>query len=77
MKTSSTISAGEFKARCLKLMDEVAQTRRPLIVTKRGKAVARIVPVEPEASVFGGMRGTVCIAGDIVAGIEADWDAGR
>ena len=71
----STVSAGDFKARCLKLMDEVALTRRPLLITKHGRAVARIVPVEPEQSVFGCMRGTVQIKGDIVAGTGAEWDA--
>lgn len=73
--TSSTISAGDFKARCLKLMDEVAQTRRPLVITKYGKAVARIVPIEPEQSGFGSMRGTVRITGDIVADTGIEWEA--
>ncbi len=45
---ASTVSAGDFKARCLKLMDEVALTRRPLLITKHGRPVARVVPVEPE-----------------------------
>lgn len=42
------ISAGEFKAKCLKLMDEVARTREPVVITKRGRPVAMMVPVEPE-----------------------------
>ena len=75
--SSSTISAGDFKARCLKLMDEAAQTRRPPVITKRGRAVARVVPMEMEASVFGSMRGTVQVTGDIVAGIDAEWEAGQ
>ena len=73
----STISAGDFKARCLKLMDEVALTRRPLVITKYGKAVARIVPVEPAASVFGSMRGTGEVVGDIVKRVDVEWDAER
>jgi prevent-host-death family protein len=44
--TEIQIPAGEFKARCLKLMDEVRATRRPIVITKRGKPVARLVPVE-------------------------------
>lgn len=76
MKTHvSTVSAGDFKARCLKLMDEVALTRRPLLITKHGRAVARVVPVEQEQSVFGCMQGTVQITGDIVAGTGAEWNA--
>jgi prevent-host-death family protein len=41
-----TISASEFKARCLALLDEVAEKGQPLVVTKRGKPVARVLPVE-------------------------------
>lgn len=40
------IPAGEFKQKCLALLDEVAETHKPLIVTKRGRPVARVVPVE-------------------------------
>jgi len=72
--SKASIPAGEFKARCLSLMDEVALTRRPLVITKHGKAVARIVPMEPEASIFGSMQGTAEIRGDIVEGLGLAWD---
>jgi prevent-host-death family protein len=39
-----TMTAAEFKAKCLKVMDEVAETGEPVVVTKRGKPVARLVP---------------------------------
>lgn len=42
------VAAAEFKANCLRLMDEVARQRRPIIITKRGKPVARLVPVEEQ-----------------------------
>jgi prevent-host-death family protein len=72
------IPAGEFKARCLKLMEEVRATRRTIVITKRGKPVAKLVPVEEEAtSIFGRLRGTVTIQGDIVGPIETDWHAER
>jgi prevent-host-death family protein len=74
------VPAGEFKARCLKLMDEVQATRRPLVITKRGKPVAKLVPVaesEPLRSIFGCMKGTVTIHGDIVSPIDLDWHAQR
>jgi prevent-host-death family protein len=72
------IPAGEFKARCLKLMDEVQATRRPLVITKRGKPVAKLVPVEEEVpSLFGRLKGTVTIHGDIISPIEQDWHAER
>lgn len=41
------IPAGEFKAHCLQLMDEVAATGQSLVITKRGKPVAKLVPLEP------------------------------
>jgi prevent-host-death family protein len=74
--TETEIPAGEFKARCLKLMDEVRATRRPIVITKRGKPVARLVPVEEEMpSIFGRMRGTVTIHGDIVGPTGEEWHA--
>jgi prevent-host-death family protein len=75
------IPAGEFKARCLRLMDEVQKTRRPVVITKRGKPVAKLVPVEeepePRRSIFGCMEGTVTILGDIISPIEQEWNAER
>jgi prevent-host-death family protein len=80
-KTILQIPAGEFKARCLKLMDEVRTTRRPLVITKRGRPIAKPVPVEePESrrEIFGCMKGTVTIHGDIGGPIEGvDWHAER
>jgi len=69
-----TIAAGEFKAKCLKLLDEVAETREPLIVTKFGKPVARVLPFETErVSLRGAMRGTVLWEGDIISPLEDAW----
>ena len=51
---SRTIPAGDFKARCLKLMDEVNETGVPIIITKRGRPVSRLVPAEPQNA---GVRG--------------------
>ena len=71
------ISAGEFKAKCLKLMDEVARTHEPVIITKRGRPVAKMVPIENEEEVelFGYMAGTATIHGDIIGPIEVEWEA--
>jgi prevent-host-death family protein len=58
----STIAAGVFKARCLELMDEVARTREAIIVTKYGRPVAKLVPLEderPPRPLYGRARGTV------------------
>ena len=67
------IAAAEFEANCLRLMDEVAQQRRPIIITKRGKPVAKLVPVEEEpVDLFGYMAGTAKICGDIISPIDED-----
>ena len=73
------IAAGLFKAQCLKLMDRVAEKHETITVTKRGKAVARLVPVEaaPERALFGYLRGKGKIVGDIVAPTGELWEAQR
>jgi len=71
-----TIAAGEFKAKCLHLLDEVQQSRKEIVITKRGRAVARLMPVEEEKPViFGRMKGTIRILGDIVGPTGEKWDA--
>lgn len=65
-KSSHGMPASEFKAKCLRLMDQVAKTRQPLTVTKRGKAVVRIVPVEEEViELFGCLSHRFEISGDV------------
>jgi len=69
MKTK-TMAAGTFKAKCLKVMDQVQARREAVIITKRGKPVAKLVPVEvSDDPIFGFMRGKVKIKGDIVGPI--------
>jgi prevent-host-death family protein len=68
------ISASRFKARCLALIDEVATTGRELVVTKRGRPVARIVPVEQPPSLVGSVRFVVDDE-ELVAPIDAGWHA--
>ena len=70
------ISAAEFKATCLDLMDAVERTGASIVVTKRGKAVARLAPVRaPSVSAFGLLRGRMAIRGDIMAPIDVRWNA--
>ena len=76
MKTK-TIPAGTFKARCLAIMDEVQAKREAIVITKRGKPVAKLVPVEKEKDdIFGFMKGKLTVLGDVVSPIidPADWD---
>ncbi len=69
-----TIAAGKFKATCLALMDEVQAKREPVIVTKNGKPVAKLVPVDVEDDPLAIFRypGKVEILGDIVSPIYTD-----
>lgn len=72
----STIAAGEFKAKCLKLLDKVAESRQSLIVTKHGKPVAEIVPIRADKrDIVGSMKGSVTILGDIISPLDVEWDA--
>jgi prevent-host-death family protein len=48
-----SIAAARFKAQCLKLLDEVAETGETIVVTKRGKPVAKVGPVEEPPSLKG------------------------
>jgi len=65
-----TIPAGTFKARCLAIMDEVAAKRESVIITKRGKPVAKLVPLEKEKDdIFGFLQGKGKVLGDIVSPI--------
>jgi prevent-host-death family protein len=72
------IQASKFKARCLKLMDKVHRTKRRIVITKRNKAIAQLVPIEEDSStLFGRMTGTVHVIGDIISPIDEVWDASR
>ncbi len=70
-----TISAAKFKAECLQLMDDVANGHEEVIITKRGKPVARLTALEKPKTTFGCMAGTVTILGDIMSPIDDEWDA--
>ncbi len=76
MKKSREIPAGEFKAKCLKLMDEVAATGEELVITKRGKPVARLVSATDERPrLFGSMKGSIKILGDIIEpALDPGWE---
>lgn len=74
-----TMGAAKFKAQCLAVMDEVQAKREPVLVTKNGKPVAKLVPVEMEEGedpIFGFYKGKLKILGDVLSpAFEADeWD---
>jgi prevent-host-death family protein len=68
------VSASVFKAECLRLIDEVADTGQALVVTKRGKPVARVVPLEPPRPLA---RSVTYLVDDeaLVAPIGSKWEA--
>ena len=69
-----TIKASEFKARCLKLMDEVAETGQEIVITKNGRPVSRLTPYMRELKApFGQDRDRIRVLGDIVSPMPAEW----
>ena len=63
-----TMPAGQFKSQCLAIMDEVQARREVVVITKRGKAVAKVVPVETGADeIYHFLRGKGSVVGDVVA----------
>jgi prevent-host-death family protein len=73
---AGAIGATEFKARCLELMDLVAATGNPVVITKRGRPLVRLVPVEQRPrSIVGALRGHVRVRGDIISPLRVRWEA--
>ena len=70
------IAAAQFKAQCLQLMDQVKLTHEEIIITKHGRPVAKLVPVEDSspASFIGYMSGSVVVNGDLISPIDEDWE---
>ena len=67
------IKASEFKAKCLKLMDEVAESGDEIIITKNGRPVSRLVPYrEKPKSLFGIDKGRFEILDNIVESLDAE-----
>jgi len=73
-----TFTASEFKAKCLKIMDEVAATGEPVVITKNGIPLTELIPAKRRPKrIFGSMKGAVTFVGDIVSPIEEQWEALR
>ena len=75
----TTVGAAEFKARCLEMLDRVREHGAEYVVTKHGKAVARVVPIAaPRGTLRGAFADRLRITGDIVqVDWTSDWDASR
>jgi len=74
---SKIVKASEFKAKCLALMDEVARTGEPIVITKKGKPLVELVPhkTRVKRDAFGILKGELVITGDIMSPIDVGWDA--
>ena len=73
-KGPRTMNASEFRAKCLKLMDEVAESGEEIIITKRGRPVSKLTPFEKKPKRLWGIdKGRINILGDIVSPMPSDW----
>lgn len=72
-----TMSISEFKTHCLAVLERVRTTGRPLVVTKRGRPIARITPppADESTAAFGSMRTTIEVNGDLLEPVDVGWDA--
>ncbi len=76
--SGKTVGAAQFKAECLKLIDEMARDHLPVTITKRGRPVAVLTPVDaPQRSLIGLMEGSVSGYDDPFAPVvePSEWDA--
>ena len=73
---SRTIKASEFKATCLRLMDEVARSGEEIVITKNGHPTARLLPYRKRfGDWFGADRDRIEIIGDIISPMDVEWEA--
>ncbi len=71
-----TIAAGEFKAKCLSLLDEVSRAHETIVITKRGVPVAKVAPVLKEkGGRHASLRGSVLAEKDLIHPIDEAWEA--
>ena len=74
MSGTKEITATQFKARCLRLLDEVAESGETLVVTKRGRPVVRVEPSQPRQDLRGSVKLLVSPE-EFVEPIDVAWDA--
>jgi prevent-host-death family protein len=78
MKTSKSVPATEFKARCLTLLEEVRESRQPLLVTRHGRPVVEICPYVPkDARRVNPLKGSIVHQGDLTSPIDEKWDSSQ
>jgi prevent-host-death family protein len=78
MKTPRSVPATEFKAHCLALLEEVRETRQPLLVTRHGRPVVEISPyAAKDAAQANPLKGSVLYQGDLVSPVDEKWDSAQ
>lgn len=72
------VEIAEFNERFLQLMEEVVSSGEPIIITKNGEPVTQLVPYKhkPE-TLYGVLKGSITIKGDIVSPLDVEWNAQR
>lgn len=71
--TTAVMQAGEFKAKCLAVLDEVASTGREMVITKRGRPIAKIVPLKVAEAAP--LEGLIEYQGDLISPVGVEWKA--
>jgi prevent-host-death family protein len=74
VKNARTIAAGQFKAKCLALLDEVAETGQPVVVTTHGRPVAQVVPIRDTKEAANPLKGSILFQKDLDAPILGPWE---
>ena len=73
-----TLAAAKFKAQCLALIDSVAQNHEPIIITKYGKPMVKVVPINEKKDLNRKpLKGAATYIGDIVSPIDEEWEAAK
>ncbi len=70
-----TVLVSEFKAKCIQMLKDVQKSGKPLLVTLRGRPLARVEPVaKSKKRVLGALKGRMSIKGDIIkSDFDKDW----
>jgi prevent-host-death family protein len=75
---TKTVEAITFQAECVQLLNEVADNGMSLVITKNGTPVAQLVPVPRKPrTLYGALKGSLTIHGDIISPLDAEWEAVR
>jgi prevent-host-death family protein len=70
-----TINASVFKAKCLKLMEEVNESGEEIVILKNGKPISKLVPYKSKPrSLFGLYENSVCSRDDLIEPVDMSWE---